>query len=113
MAAVGQQVVLSLSTDFENFTVFKPGDRNTAVLDTVLDQVVVWFSSITGLCSHVTAVPGAGCRWHGCSDRRWPAYLTVADRLDIGPGVLARAVWGRKRLSVTAKARIFDTTFSV
>jgi NAD(P)H-dependent FMN reductase len=42
MADVRQQVALSVLTDFENFSVFKPGDHNLAALNTVLDQVVAW-----------------------------------------------------------------------
>src|SRR3954469_10250312 len=39
MADVRQQVVLSLITEFENFSVFRPGDYNVAALETLLDQV--------------------------------------------------------------------------
>jgi NAD(P)H-dependent FMN reductase len=42
MADVRQQVTLSLLTDFENFSVLKPGDYHVAALDTLLDQVVAW-----------------------------------------------------------------------
>jgi hypothetical protein len=42
MADVRQQVALSLLTEFENFTVFEPGDYNLAALNTLLDQVVAW-----------------------------------------------------------------------
>src|SRR6202000_253924 len=40
MADVRQQVALSLITEFENFSVFKPGDGNVVALTTLLDQVV-------------------------------------------------------------------------
>ena len=40
MADVRQQVALSLLTEFENFSVFKPGAYNLAALDTLLDQVI-------------------------------------------------------------------------
>jgi NAD(P)H-dependent FMN reductase len=49
MADVRQQVALSLLTEFENFTVFKPGDYNLAALDTLLDQVVAWSTALAPL----------------------------------------------------------------
>jgi NAD(P)H-dependent FMN reductase len=49
MADVRQQVVLSLITEFENFSVFKPGDYNLAALDTMLDQVVAWSAALAPL----------------------------------------------------------------
>ena len=49
MADVRQQVALSLLTEFENFSVFKPGDYNRAALDTLLDQVVAWSAALAPL----------------------------------------------------------------
>ena len=49
MADVRQQVALSLLTEFENFSVFKPGDYNLAALDTLLDQVVAWSTALAPL----------------------------------------------------------------
>ena len=49
MADVRQQVALSLLTEFENFSVFKPGDYNRAALDTLLDQVIAWSSALAPL----------------------------------------------------------------
>jgi NAD(P)H-dependent FMN reductase len=49
MADVRQQVPLSLLTEFENFSVFKPGDYNRAALDTLLDQVVAWSTALAPL----------------------------------------------------------------
>jgi NAD(P)H-dependent FMN reductase len=49
MADVRQQVALSLLTEFENFSVFKPGDYNRAALDTLLDQVVAWSIALAPL----------------------------------------------------------------
>ena len=46
MADVRQQVALSLLTEFENFSVFKPGAYNVAALNTLLDQVVAWSSAL-------------------------------------------------------------------
>ncbi len=49
MADVRQQVVLSLITEFENFSVFRPGDYNVAALETLLDQVVAWSAALAPL----------------------------------------------------------------
>jgi NAD(P)H-dependent FMN reductase len=54
MADVRQQVVLSLITEFENFSVFKPGDYNLAALDTMLDQVVAWSTALAPLRTAAT-----------------------------------------------------------
>jgi NAD(P)H-dependent FMN reductase len=42
IADVRAQVALSLYSDFENFSVFKPGAQHEASLTTVLDQTVAW-----------------------------------------------------------------------
>ncbi len=42
VADVRAQVGLSLFTDFENFSVFKPADHHGASVSTMLDQVVAW-----------------------------------------------------------------------
>jgi NAD(P)H-dependent FMN reductase len=49
MADVRQQVALSLLTDFENFSVFKPSAYHVAALDTLLDQVVAWSTALAPL----------------------------------------------------------------
>ncbi len=49
MAGVPQQVALSLLTEFENFTIFKPGGHNATALDTLLDQVVAWSTALAPL----------------------------------------------------------------
>ena len=49
MADVRQQVVLSLITEFENFSVFRPGEYNVATLHTLLDQVVAWSAALAPL----------------------------------------------------------------
>jgi hypothetical protein len=46
---VRQQVALSLLTEFENFSVFKPGDFNVAALDKCIDQVVAWSTALAPL----------------------------------------------------------------
>ena len=56
MADVRQQVTLSLLTEFENFSVFKPGDYNVAALGTLLDQVVAWSTALAPLRQPVAAV---------------------------------------------------------
>ncbi len=49
MADVRQQVALSMMTEFENFSVFKPGDYNVPALNTMLDQVVAWSAALAPL----------------------------------------------------------------
>ena len=49
MADVRQQVALSLLTDFENNSVFKPSAYHVAALNTLLDQVVAWSSALAPL----------------------------------------------------------------
>jgi len=49
MADVRQQVALSLLTEFENFSVFKPGDFNVQALDKCLDQVIAWSTALAPL----------------------------------------------------------------
>ena len=42
MADVRAQVALSLYTDFEKFTTFKPDPRHDAAVNAMLDQVIAW-----------------------------------------------------------------------
>jgi hypothetical protein len=42
IADVRSQVLLSLFTDFENFSSFKPSNVHENALTTMLDQVVAW-----------------------------------------------------------------------
>ncbi|MFG1811529.1 NADPH-dependent FMN reductase [Streptomyces sp. NPDC049040] len=49
MADVRAQVALSLFTDFENFSVFKPGPHQADALSTTLDQVVAWSEALAPL----------------------------------------------------------------
>jgi len=49
MADVRQQVALSLLTEFENFSVFRPNDYNLAALDILLDQVIAWSVALAPL----------------------------------------------------------------
>jgi len=49
LADVRQQVTLSLATEFENFSVFTPGDYSLAALTTMLDQLVAWSTALAPL----------------------------------------------------------------
>ena len=49
VADVRAQVILSLATDFENFTVFRPAERHAKAVNTMLDQVVAWSGALGGL----------------------------------------------------------------
>ena len=55
MADVRQQVALSLITEFENYSVFKPGDYNIPALNTMLDQIVAWSTALAPLRAAVAA----------------------------------------------------------
>jgi NAD(P)H-dependent FMN reductase len=49
VADVRAQVLLSLYTDFENFTVFKPNAVHEAPLGMMLDQVVAWGGALKAM----------------------------------------------------------------
>jgi NAD(P)H-dependent FMN reductase len=49
LADVRSQVALSLFTDFENFSIFKPGDAQADALGGTLDQVVAWSKALAPL----------------------------------------------------------------
>jgi NAD(P)H-dependent FMN reductase len=55
LADVSAQVALSLFTDFENFSVFKPDPRHQAEVHAMLDQVIAWSGALAGLRSSVSA----------------------------------------------------------
>ena len=42
VATVQNQVQLSLMTDFENFSVFKPAAHHEKSVNSMFDQVIVW-----------------------------------------------------------------------
>jgi NAD(P)H-dependent FMN reductase len=46
VADVRAQVALSLFTDFENFSSFKPGPQHESTLGVVLDQTVAWTKAL-------------------------------------------------------------------
>lgn len=49
IADVRAQVMLSLFTDFENFSVFKPDPRHEKEVATMLDQVIAWGTALQPL----------------------------------------------------------------
>ncbi|MFC6081970.1 NADPH-dependent FMN reductase [Sphaerisporangium aureirubrum] len=49
MADVRAQVALSMFTDFENFSVFKPAEHQAQALGGTLDQVVAWSRALAPL----------------------------------------------------------------
>ncbi|MEY2495191.1 MAG: hypothetical protein QOJ45_1683 [Verrucomicrobiota bacterium] len=49
IATVRNQVLLSLFTDFENFSVFKPGPTKEQSVNEMLDQVIAWGSALQTL----------------------------------------------------------------
>jgi NAD(P)H-dependent FMN reductase len=49
MADVRGQVALSLHTDFENYSVFKPGDHHLDGFGVMLDQLVAWSKALAPL----------------------------------------------------------------
>jgi NAD(P)H-dependent FMN reductase len=55
MADVRQQVTLALATEFENYTIFKPGDYQLPQLTVLLDQVVAWSAALAHLRPVVAA----------------------------------------------------------
>ena len=46
IATVRAQVMLSLATDFENYSIFKPAARHTDAVKIMLDQVVAWGTAL-------------------------------------------------------------------
>jgi NAD(P)H-dependent FMN reductase len=46
IADVRNQVLLSLFTDFENYSVFKPAERHETTLNAVFDQVIAWGTAL-------------------------------------------------------------------
>jgi len=49
VADVRAQVALSLATDFENYTTFKPAERHEKSVNVMLDQVVAWSTALKTL----------------------------------------------------------------
>jgi hypothetical protein len=42
IATVRNQVLLSMFTDFENFSIFKPCPKREALINAMLDQLIAW-----------------------------------------------------------------------
>jgi NAD(P)H-dependent FMN reductase len=51
VADVRSQVMLSMFTDFENFSVFKPNAIHIQELNTLLDQLIAWGTALKGVRS--------------------------------------------------------------
>ena len=49
IATVRNQVLLSLFTDFENFSIFKPGPRQEKSVNAMLDQLIAWGGALKTL----------------------------------------------------------------
>ncbi len=49
MATVRNQVLLSMYTDFENFSVFKPDSHKEASVKEMLDQLIAWGGALKTL----------------------------------------------------------------
>ena len=54
MATVRNQVLLSMYTDFENFSVFKPDPRKETSVKEMLDQLIAWGGALTTLRKKTT-----------------------------------------------------------
>jgi NAD(P)H-dependent FMN reductase len=55
MADVRQQVTISLRTEFENFSVFKPGEYVEHDLTVLLDEVTAWSNALAPLRAAISA----------------------------------------------------------
>ena len=49
VATVRNQVLLSLFTDFENFSVFKPGPQQETSVNAMLDHLIAWGGALKTL----------------------------------------------------------------
>ena len=49
MATVRNQVLLSMFTDFENYSVFKPDARHEKSVNEMFDQVIAWGGALKAL----------------------------------------------------------------
>jgi NAD(P)H-dependent FMN reductase len=49
IATVRNQVLLSMFTDFENFSVLKPGAHHKEAVDAMFDQVIAWGGALKTL----------------------------------------------------------------
>jgi NAD(P)H-dependent FMN reductase len=60
IADVRAQVALSLDTDFENMTVFKPAARHEKSVNTMLDQVILWGTALQAVREKPAAAAASG-----------------------------------------------------
>ena len=60
VADVRAHVMLSLFTDFEQFTTFKPDPRHDAEVEAMLDQLVQWSRALRALRPDADAIAAAG-----------------------------------------------------
>jgi hypothetical protein len=49
IADIRSQVALSLKTDFENFSVFKPAAHQAKSVNKMLDQLIAWSGTLKNL----------------------------------------------------------------
>jgi hypothetical protein len=49
VATVRNQVLLSMFTDFENFSAFRPADHHEKSVHAMFDQVIAWSVALKGL----------------------------------------------------------------
>jgi NAD(P)H-dependent FMN reductase len=49
IATVRNQVLLSMFTDFENFSVFKPGPQQETWINAILDDLIAWGGALKTL----------------------------------------------------------------
>jgi hypothetical protein len=49
IADVRAQAALSLYTDFENFSVFRPAEHHVNTVGTMLDQLIAWSGALAPL----------------------------------------------------------------
>ena len=52
IADVRAQVALSMFTDFENFTTFKPHEQHDKAAHLMADEVVAWAGALNALRAH-------------------------------------------------------------
>ena len=59
VADVRLNVMLSLFTDFENYSVFKPAERHEQTLNQMIDQIISWGAALKGVREAPAGDPNA------------------------------------------------------
>ncbi|MEV0248569.1 NAD(P)H-dependent oxidoreductase [Nocardia sp. NPDC050712] len=59
MADVGPQVVISVHTDFENYTTFTPREHHGVALAALLDRLLAWSGALAPVRAELATSPGA------------------------------------------------------